>query len=482
MKKIKQFLQNSKKAGNYNRSFSGIILILSLCVYGLGCGDETFNDDVDTEPPTGGFVINYGLDSTYSRSVTLKIDVREAVQMRFSNDQLAWTDWEELSDTKKEWPLENEPGTRTVYGQFRDAAGNVAKFKDSIIFEDLQEAQFLVNSGSDYTFSSTVTLKLNLPGTSEMRFSNDVNKWNEDWETYSQKKPWALEIGPGAKTVYVELRDSSGSITRENCSITLVDSSSCKFIINNDISGTFSQSVIIGMDVPGAVNMRLRDDGISWLNPEGYDSNKNWDLSFGFGERTVYGEFYDSEGNDLLLSDTVTLNDKESCSIEIKNNESIRFSRSVVIDVTSPGASHMRFCNDGLSWPAWESCSSSKNWVLPVGSGVKTVYVQFTDSRRNTFEKSTTVPFTDASECSFVINNDDYYADSYSVILTINVPGAITMRFKDTDSGWEGWQDYSSTKMFGLTQFHGQNKTLLAEFRDYAGNIISKEDSIYIRQ
>jgi len=43
------------------------------------------------------------------------------------------------------------------------------------------------------------------------------------------------------------------------------------------------------------------------------------------------------------------------------------------------GCVEMRLSNDGLNWAAWQAYSSSVNWALAAGDGLKTVFVQFRD-------------------------------------------------------------------------------------------------------
>ncbi|MBI5561633.1 MAG: hypothetical protein HY894_02080 [Deltaproteobacteria bacterium] len=73
--------------------------------------------------------------NTDSASLTLTIAATDNVgvaQMRFSNDHAAWSAWQAYS-TMKAWTLTSANGTKTVYAQFRDGAGNVsAVVSDSI--------------------------------------------------------------------------------------------------------------------------------------------------------------------------------------------------------------------------------------------------------------------------------------------------------------------------------------------------------------
>src|SRR4030095_12518005 len=99
----------------------------------------TVNNTVDTQPPTGTIVINGNAAATNSRTATLTLsatDTQGAVtQMRFSNTGRSFSTAEGYATTKT-WTLTNGAGTKTVYVQFRDAAGNWSgSFTDSIVLD-----------------------------------------------------------------------------------------------------------------------------------------------------------------------------------------------------------------------------------------------------------------------------------------------------------------------------------------------------------
>ena len=83
----------------------------------------------------------------------------------------------------------------------------------------------VINGGvvSTHTAYVTLTLYASDPqsGVSQMRFSNDGTNWS-DWETYASTKQWTLTPGNGAKTVYVQYRDSAGNISTYSSNITLL--------------------------------------------------------------------------------------------------------------------------------------------------------------------------------------------------------------------------------------------------------------------
>jgi RTX calcium-binding nonapeptide repeat (4 copies) len=96
---------------------------------------------VDTVVPKGTISINGGAASTSSRSVTLKVSASDpspasgVASMRFRNGgTTTWSQWFDYS-TSTSWTLSAGAGTKTVYAQFQDRAGNVsAAASDTIRF------------------------------------------------------------------------------------------------------------------------------------------------------------------------------------------------------------------------------------------------------------------------------------------------------------------------------------------------------------
>jgi len=115
---------------------------------GNGHWSSVASDDIllDTTSPSGSVTIapdgtSDGADYVNSRSVKLAISASDPSPasgvklMRFSNDGSSWSSWEPYSSTKS-WTLSSKNGTKTVYAQFRDAAGNVsASARDSVMLD-----------------------------------------------------------------------------------------------------------------------------------------------------------------------------------------------------------------------------------------------------------------------------------------------------------------------------------------------------------
>ena len=101
---------------------------------------------VDTQPPVvSSFVINpNNAEKTNTNEVSLYniLDTIDGVQMHLSNDNENWTDWMPVAPPGGlSWLLDVENDqqaaevTKTVYAEYRDAAGNATSVSDSIIYD-----------------------------------------------------------------------------------------------------------------------------------------------------------------------------------------------------------------------------------------------------------------------------------------------------------------------------------------------------------
>lgn len=94
---------------------------------------------IDKTSPQGTISINNGAESTNQTQVTLNLSATDALsgvyQMRFSNDNTNWSTPEAYASTKS-WTLTDGNGTKTVYAQFKDNAGNWSgSVTDTIILQ-----------------------------------------------------------------------------------------------------------------------------------------------------------------------------------------------------------------------------------------------------------------------------------------------------------------------------------------------------------
>jgi len=100
---------------------------------------KTHTTKIDKTAPLGSILVNNGDAYTTSTPVTLTLTATDATsgvyQVRFSNDGTWDTEpWETPTPTKT-WTLINGEGTKTVYVQFRDQAGLISTYSDTIILD-----------------------------------------------------------------------------------------------------------------------------------------------------------------------------------------------------------------------------------------------------------------------------------------------------------------------------------------------------------
>lgn len=272
----------------------------------------------DAVLPAGSMSINEGAVYTLSTSVTLNSVVSDAhsnmSQMRFSNDGVTWSAWETYAATKP-WTLTAGDGTKIVYAQYSDRAGNVLQVSDAIVLGGVTDFEsptgsILINNDAPWVNTTSVTLNLSAidnvggSGVWDMRFSNDNVSFSA-WEVYAATKAWTMGGSGASRTVYVQYRDAAGNI-----SSTYSDSigfetlrPSATVISNGGDYFTASQTVTLsvsgsdGMGGSGVTHMQFSNDGINWSAWQAYATSTSWTLSAGAGHKTVYVQVRDAAGN-----------------------------------------------------------------------------------------------------------------------------------------------------------------------------------------
>jgi hypothetical protein len=96
---------------------------------------------MDTVSPKGSVKISGGARITRSRTVVLSLSATDPTpssgvdSVRIKNAGGAWTSWKPYSQ-KKDWKLARGEGKKTIYVQYKDAAGNLSsKASDSITYK-----------------------------------------------------------------------------------------------------------------------------------------------------------------------------------------------------------------------------------------------------------------------------------------------------------------------------------------------------------
>jgi hypothetical protein len=188
----------------------------------------------DLVPPVGSVVLNKSpitnqeAINTTSTQVYAYIDALDQSGVdsyRLSSDGANFGNWSALWDKSSysyllPTTLSDGDGSKTVFIQFKDKAGNISDiYTDAIGLDTSAGTNFglSINNGAIWTNGTGVNLTIpaNI-GTAEMQLSNDGGFLNSIWEPYSIHKLWNITTNGNytiPRTVYVRFRDVFGAVS-----------------------------------------------------------------------------------------------------------------------------------------------------------------------------------------------------------------------------------------------------------------------------
>ncbi|WP_176560260.1 S-layer homology domain-containing protein [Brevibacillus dissolubilis] len=484
---------------------------------------------IDKTLPTGSLSVNSGATHTTSTNVTLNVtatDDQGGVGMRFSNNGTDWSAWEPFQSTKN-WTIDAVEGTRTVYMELSDGAGNINAYTDSIVLDTTKPVVTGVTNGQ--VTNSNLTISFN-EGTATL----DGNPFNSGDQVTAE----------GTHTLIVT--DEAGNVTTITFTIDkTIPTATFSIMAGADFTNSTSVNLTVA-NPQGATDMQFSTDQVTWSTWESVKASTAWTLSAGDGTKTVYMKLRDAAGNYIIYSDTIILDTvAPTGSISINSGAAKTGQKDVTLTLTGSddnGQVEMRFMNDGGSWSAWEPFSATKAWSIREEEGNRTVTVEMRDQAGNTASFTDTIeldntkpivtgvsegqltnsdltitfnegtatlngnPFnsgeqvtaegsyelvvTDAVNNSttihfridktkptggFTINSGASHSQTNNVTLDVTAAdnnGAVQMRFSNNGVDWDAWETAASTKNWSLTGGEGL-KTVYMELRDPAGNIES---------
>ena len=150
---------------------------------------------VDNLAPTGSVVINGNAAATRNTTVTLTLSASDTqgpvTQMRFSNDGTTFSAAEAYA-TSKSWALTSGDGTKTVYVQYRDAAGNWSTAAtDAIVLDTTAPSTSAITATVVTSSSVTITWTTNEPSTSQVDYGPTTS--------YGSTTPLEFDAGDSAQ-------------------------------------------------------------------------------------------------------------------------------------------------------------------------------------------------------------------------------------------------------------------------------------------
>jgi hypothetical protein len=245
---------------------------------------------VDVSPPTNlSMRINNGDEYTDTEFVTLSLEAEDWYSgvdaMRFSLDNLTWSDWEPYN-TSKDYILPIGDGQKTIYFEVRDLVGNIAPaHSDSILLDTTPpyDLSIEINNGTYETKTTSVMLTLNAidngSGVAEMRFSTNGYSWG-DWEPFKMIQSYEISSEDGLKSVYFRVKDALGHIAEP--------------VFDTIILNTTQPP--IDTDEDGIPDTKDFDDDNDWIPDE-------WEQYYGFNITNSSDAYLDPDNDKLTNLD-----------------------------------------------------------------------------------------------------------------------------------------------------------------------------------
>ena len=362
---------------------------------------------VDNGLPTGTVVINGTAAVTNTSTVTLTLSAADAVspvtQMRFSNSGAAYSAAEPYAPAKA-WTLSPGGGTKTVFTQFMDAAGNwSAPATDTIVVDDIPPAISAVTAVNIGTDAATIRWTTDEPATSQVEYGAGTSFTGVTPLDGSLVTAHVVVLpGLTAGTNYsyrVRSRDAAAneSIGPSNALATMsVDTTPPAVALmapasNAIVAGTSVAVTATATDDTGVTGVQFLLDG---ANLGGEDTAApyavTWDTTTAAdGPHVVSSRATDAAGHSTTASSVglIVDNGLPTGSVVINAGASLTNSRSVTLTLSAADTvtqvTQMRFSNSGTTYSAAEAYAATKAWTLASGSGAQTVYAQFRDAAGN---------------------------------------------------------------------------------------------------
>lgn len=358
-------------------------------------------------------------------------------------------------------------------------------------------------------------------GVSQIRFSNDNTVWSP-WQPFDttptapneeriRSFTWDLAAGGGTKTVYVQVMDQAGNISQTAADTILfvddVTAPQAQLTINGGDASTSSRSVTLtitatdDLTATNGLQMRFSNDGITFSPYEPYAPTKTWDLAWPNsstpdGEKVVYMQVRDGQGNTVTVTDKIGLNTQPPAGTATPQTgtagtitaggETVttRFTNTprVTISLTPQRGDRVQFSTDGVNWSPWEAIPASgvKRLVLPPGDGQKTVFIRW-GNRYGGESEVQTVEFTvdtTPPDVSLRWENRATITSASSLTLLIqardNVTATPDLKVRFNGGTWQAYSPFMNVPLSG-TGF----VTVMVDVMDQAGNITTSEIGIF---
>jgi hypothetical protein len=452
--------------------------------------------ELDTKPPTNCFVtIAGGAEYTNApdRKVFLELGAEDVHQMRISNrSDFLNARWYPFRSQISDWYLAGGEGTRYVYAQFKDMAGNLSEIvSDTIIVDNTppQQTGFKINGGALFTTKREVKLQFQAEGAAEIAIMGE-----SEWIPYTNEVEYTLPDEDKEHVVAVKFKDKMGNQSKPSYGRIRLDRQAPqnpKVVINGGNKYTKSHRVNVRLAAIEAYEIKvsnqpdLRDAEWraytyqlpAWTFHDATD-----------GTKTIYVKFRDRAGNETeVITDDIILDQQAPSNPQIailtkEGKEGYTSNKEGLVDLklNAEDARYMMISNAANFFEGkWEIYRERvDNWKLSGGSGEKQVFVKFRDKAGNITAPVSAKVVLDLEppvDTRLVINKMAKYTNhpEGKVELHLFARGATEYAVSNSDSfegaKWEKMTEQPVTWQLDKPSVDGLKK-VSARYRDESGN------------
>jgi hypothetical protein len=454
---------------------------------------------LDTTAPGVTFAINGDAPLTNNPAVNLTMTGADAAEMQFSNDGAAWSGWTAYA-ASYDWVLSDGDGEKTVYGQFRDEAGNLTETSDTITLDTtapdvpvlVLEPEFTVGDANTLSWGDIGADSYDVEASTDPGFGSvdQSSGWIaateytftglSDGQTYYYRVKARDELGN--ETAWSGAQSSTQDASAPTSSAGPLAVYQTDLTIEVPWSGSDASSGLASVEL-------FVNDGSGWTSA-GSTTETGSPVPFSYtaaGEGTY--SFYTVATDQVGLvetapgsADAVTTVDVTGPvgTLVINGGDELTNDPEVDLTLAVTDAQDMRFSNDGSTWSDWQAYAASITWTLAAGDGAQTVHGQFRDAAGNVTEASDAITLdTTGPAAQFVINGDADLTNDPNVVLTMTATDAVQMQFSNDGAAWSGWTAYAASLDWVLAAGEGV-QTVYGQFRDEAGNVTEASDTITV--
>jgi len=360
-------------------------------------------------------------------------------------------------------------------------------------------AEFSLDTAGTVALSATINLKLKLPGATKFRVSQladfrDATYRPVDVTQDEMTIPFSVSGPDGPVTINLEAADSDGLTANQSLAIILdtVAPIVPTFTLASpqaQAGYTNSTTPILHVGACGSADSLLLTEDARFVPDATAFVTKCADasatagtpvsISTGDGTKTVYLWALDAGGRVSTTGSSATVVLDTVAPVLTVNPPSGPYNDTVPV-VASAGDNVTIYYTTNLAAPTTASSTITGTLLVPSDSTVKFLAVDFAGNQSAVVQRVYTIDRSPPILGSVTAQTTGGFVKSTTVALTVSAQNADFMAFAETADGLATptWQTNSGSANYTLQSTADGKKTIYAEFKDVAGNILGGQGQI----